>query len=267
MLPTLCACGLTEIIGWSGRVWSSRNPWIMDPFLMQIVCTIIAPTFMTAGMFFIFGRVIGMVGPEYSRMTPKVYSLVFISFDLVALVIQAVGGAKASAANTEVDANNGAHIMVAGILIQMAAITLYVAVQAEYLFRVWYEKPLRARTSAPVAMDDNTTVIGQSSRDGFKEKDESAFFASASSGTGLSKITRNIALMLLGLFFATFLIYVRSIYRTIELFDGWSGPIISNEKLFNGLDGTPIFLAMLTLNVFHPGLLIPLDIRKESSSA
>jgi len=233
---------------------------------MQICCTIIAPTFMTAGMFFIFGRIIGLIGAEYSRMTPKVYSIVFISFDIVALTIQAVGGAQASSANTQSGANDGAHIMVAGILIQMAAITLYVCVQAEYLLRVWYEKPFHPRVSQPASTDDANTVVGQNSREEFKEKDQSAVFTAAPAGTGLSRVTRNIALMLLGLFIATFFIYIRSIYRTIELFDGWNGPIISNEKLFNGLDGTPIFLAMLTLNIFHPGLLIPLGIQKTASS-
>jgi len=33
--------------------------------------------------------------------------------------------------------------------------------------------------------------------------------------------------------------------------------IITNETLFDCLDGVPIFLAMVTLNVFHPGRLIP----------
>lgn len=29
----------------------------------------------------------------------------------------------------------------------------------------------------------------------------------------------------------------RSIYRAIELLEGWSGPIIENQGLFDGLDG------------------------------
>jgi hypothetical protein len=36
---------------------------------------------------------------------------------------------------------------------------------------------------------------------------------------------------------ATTLIFIRSIYRSIELLDGWSGPIIENQGLFDGLDG------------------------------
>lgn len=36
---------------------------------------------------------------------------------------------------------------------------------------------------------------------------------------------------------ATTLIFIRSIYRSIELLDGWSGPIIENQGLFDALDG------------------------------
>ena len=45
----MVACGLGETIGWAGRLWSSKNPVLDDPFLMQITTTIISPSFMTAG--------------------------------------------------------------------------------------------------------------------------------------------------------------------------------------------------------------------------
>jgi len=48
----------------------------------------------------------------------------------------------------------------------------------------------------------------------------------------------------------------RSIYRTIELADGWNGRIITTEWYFNVFDATPIVLAMVAINIFHPGRLI-----------
>ncbi|ELU43102.1 vesicle-mediated transport-related protein [Rhizoctonia solani AG-1 IA] len=69
--------------------------------------------------------------------------------------------------------------------------------------------------------------------------------------------------MILGLSISTLFIYIRSIYRTIELLDGWTGPIITNELYFKSiiyikdvLDGMPIVVAMYAINVFHPGLLL-----------
>ena len=37
MVPTIVLCGLSEIIGWSGRLWSAYNVQVMDPFLIQCV--------------------------------------------------------------------------------------------------------------------------------------------------------------------------------------------------------------------------------------
>jgi RTA1 like protein len=46
------------------------------------------------------------------------------------------------------------------------------------------------------------------------------------------------------------------VYRSIELTGGWTGPIITTEWYFNAFDGAPITLAMVVLNVFHPGYLL-----------
>ncbi|KAJ2969930.1 hypothetical protein NUW54_g12851 [Trametes sanguinea] len=35
LFPTAVLAGITEVIGWSGRLWSSINPHAVDPYLMQ----------------------------------------------------------------------------------------------------------------------------------------------------------------------------------------------------------------------------------------
>ncbi|KAH8699306.1 putative RTA1 domain protein [Talaromyces proteolyticus] len=57
--------------------------------------------------------------------------------------------------------------------------------------------------------------------------------------------------------FSVLCIYVRSIYRTIELLQGWSGPIISTERYFIVLDGCMMILAVAIFNVFHPAWFLP----------
>lgn len=37
LFPTAVVFGITELIGWSGRLWSSHNPLLRTPFLMQYV--------------------------------------------------------------------------------------------------------------------------------------------------------------------------------------------------------------------------------------
>lgn len=52
-------------------------------------------------------------------------------------------------------------------------------------------------------------------------------------------------------------IYIRSIYRTIELSQGWSGYLITHESYFIALDGAMMIVAVAVFNFLHPGWLLP----------
>ena len=67
----------------------------------------------------------------------------------------------------------------------------------------------------------------------------------------LTKLTQFLAIVLIP--------QVRSVYRTIELVDGWNGRIIKNELYFNIMDGAMIVAAMFCLNELHPGRLLKPD--------
>lgn len=221
LLATAVCCGIGEIIGWSGRLWSSLSPLELTPFLIQISTTILSPTFLVAANFIILGRIINLIGPQFSRLSPLMYSVVFLTADTAALIVQAIGGAQASAATTLDGANRGALVMLIGILVQFVAIIIYVSLAAEFLVRYALNKPLRKGT--------------------FPRP---------------SQLDQRLRLMVLGLSISTLFLVIRTVYRTIELQDGWGGRIIAEEHLFNALDGMPITVAMFTLNVFHPGLLV-----------
>ncbi|KAG8884588.1 hypothetical protein FRB97_003885 [Tulasnella sp. 331] len=201
---------------------------------MQICCTIIAPSFMAAGMFFILGMIVTRIGPEYSRLRPKVFSITFITLDALSLVIQALGGGTASAAFQKgKSATKGTHIMVTGIFIQLFAITLYLSTALEFVIRYFRDKPLRPRATAVVGDAEATSPNGHRKRMGRGER-----------------------LMLVGLAIATLFLYIRTIYRTIELLGGWQGAVIHNQAAFDCLDAMPVIIALVTLNVLHPGRLL-----------
>ncbi|KAG8910932.1 hypothetical protein FRC01_006041 [Tulasnella sp. 417] len=189
----------------------------------SICSTIIAPSFMTAAMFIIMGRIIGLVGEEYSRLRPRTYSILFVTADFAALIVQSVGGAAAAMADTHEASEKGSHVMVAGIIIQMAAITIYCIIQADFLWHVLSDRPVRIRFSRS-AVATPPSDPEDASRMVSLEKQ---------AGSGRARLTSNIKNMLIGLILATVFIYIRSIYRTIELLGGWKGKVYVNEKLFS----------------------------------
>ncbi|TFY66736.1 hypothetical protein EVG20_g4352 [Dentipellis fragilis] len=224
LLATAFMCGLLEIGGWAARLWSSFSPTLLKPYIIQTTATIIGPTPLLATNFIILGRLIGRLGPQYSRLPPKIYSIIFTGCDVVALIVQGFGGVKASqaVANHE-DPEVGGHIMLGGIIFQMAAIVVYVILASEFLLRLFKNRPLKRSgpsTSRPVEIESTAKQ------------------------------------MIIGLVFMTTCIFLRSIYRTIELINGFTGVIITTQIYFILFDGALIVLAIYALNVFHPGRLM-----------
>ncbi|PPQ64049.1 hypothetical protein CVT24_008862 [Panaeolus cyanescens] len=224
LLPTVCLCGAMEIAGWAARLWSSYSPLLSSPFQMQITLTIIGPTPLLAANFIILGEIIKYLGPAYSRISPRMYSIIFCTcFDErtgCGLVIypRSWRGSGATADTSE-GAENGAHIMLVGIAFQLFVIVAYSLTSSGW--KIWEKKSFQLLSSGRRA-----------------------------------PLTRNLKIMTGALIFNTTALFIRAIYRTIELVDGWNGPIITNELYFNVLDGAMIILAIYTLNFIHPGMFL-----------
>ncbi|PWY84597.1 RTA1-domain-containing protein [Aspergillus sclerotioniger CBS 115572] len=207
---------MVEVLGWAGRTWSAECPYNGTAFLMQISTLIIAPTFFTAGIYILLGRFIHLLGPETSILSPKLYLWIFVTCDVVSLVVQAVGGGMASIEVNKVNGNTapGTHTMVAGIVFQLASITVFVFLAADFIRRTLRQQLLQTMTGTIVPL------LG-------------------------------------AMIFSVVCIYIRSIYRTIELSQGWTGFLITHERYFIVLDGVMMVLAVGIFNIFHPGWLLP----------
>ncbi|KAJ7120225.1 RTA1-like protein [Mycena epipterygia] len=219
LLPTAALCGVGELLGWGGRLWSSISPIANTPFTIQISTTIIAPTPLLAASFIILSRVVQQLGTSYSLLTPKWYTLLFLPCDIIALVVQGVGGGMASSANTLAGANVGAHVMLGGIAFQFMVIIVFSAIALDFGQRYIRDKPRRAEGTRGV-------------------------------------LTPRLKIMFAALAFSTTTLFIRSVYRIIELSGGWNGRVIHTEVYFNVLDGGMVVLAIFTLNFAHPGLLL-----------
>ncbi|KAJ5235029.1 uncharacterized protein N7469_004197 [Penicillium citrinum] len=85
------------------------------------------------------------------------------------------------------------------------------------------------------------------------------------------RLLQNLDGSAIPLFAATILsvvcIYIRSIYRTIELSQGWSGYLITHESYFIALDGAMMIVAVAVFNVLHPGWLLPRNVATSKREA
>jgi hypothetical protein len=209
---------LAEVIGYVGRIIMHSNPWSSAGFEMQICCLILAPSFFAAALYLTLKDIVRAIGPQFSVIKPKLYPWIFISCDLISLILQAAGGGTAASANTTSMSDTGGHIMLAGIVFQVATFTFL------YILALIFARNLRANkhtmTSSQLAVLHD----------------------------------RNFKIFAWGVFIASVGIYIRCIYRIAELAGGWKNKIMQDEVSFYVLDGAMVCVAVIALTVAYPGV-------------
>lgn len=73
-------------------------------------------------------------------------------------------------------------------------------------------------------------------------------------------------IVMTGLYVASILILVRSIFRLIEYAQGNSGYLISHEAFLYVFDSTLMFFTMIAMSIFHPSKVLSQSTREPRSS-
>ncbi|EAW07020.1 RTA1 domain-containing protein [Aspergillus clavatus NRRL 1] len=216
-MAALAAGALLEMAGYIGRVLMHHNPWDSSAFKLQIVCLVLAPTFVAAGIYLTLKHIILALGPEHSRLNPRLFTWIFIGCDVGSLLLQAAGGGVAAAAgSTDKDMLlAGDNIIIAGIAFQVATMSVCGLLGLEFFFRHWRRGP---------GLSGEKTTVGKS-----------------------------VVLLIAGEIFAYITVLIRCIYRIPEMAGGWGNPLMQRENEFLVLDGMMIALAVVTLTILHPG--------------
>lgn len=216
----VCLGCTAEVLGYVGRIISWNNPFSLNGFLIQICCLTIAPAFFSAGIYFCLSDIVKHVSVEASRLKPRTYAFIFIPCDFVSLVLQGAGGGLASvAAQNNENARPGTNVMVAGLSFQVASMALFILLAIEYVLRV---KSLERKAGTKMALPVSRQRL----------LSFACFFSLA--------IT---------------CIFIRCVYRVIELSEGWQGTLIHDETDFIVLEGVMVVIAAYCLHIGHPGTL------------
>ncbi|KAG5417434.1 RSB1 [Candida metapsilosis] len=243
----LCGCGL-EIAGYVPRTighyhWSNTNI-----FLCQIISLTIAPAFIMAGVYYLLTQLIIIHGGErFSILRPSYISWIFICCDVVSLFIQAAGGATAAVKlrlfeNTQ----SGTYIMVGGIAFQVLSMTLYLALLLNFMYRVYFKSVgVKFNIITFCHLLFNTKKGRQFKIDyNYESRYDPAFEE--------IRLRPLFNYLPLAIIMASIFIYIRCVYRVIELSEGWRGYLITHEAFILTLDALMVFLSCLLFIPFHP---------------
>ncbi|KAF5490082.1 Uncharacterized protein CGCS363_v012067 [Colletotrichum siamense] len=199
-------------LSWVSRAYAGKCPYNADAFMSQIVTLIIAPVFFASAIYVLLGKLIINLGPSSSSISPKWYIIVFCTCDVLALIIQAIGGAMASIADTDEDMSMGSQIMLGGIAVQLFTMTLFGGFLGDFFWRVF------------------SHVRGS--------------------------VIYGMKLVFVSLTISFVMVYIRSVYRVIELAQGWNGYFLTHEVYFIALDAVVMVIAVAIFVPLDPAVIL-----------
>ncbi|KAF7552334.1 hypothetical protein G7Z17_g4401 [Cylindrodendrum hubeiense] len=215
---TMCLGLLTETLGYVSRVLINGNPFSRDYFLWYLITLTIGPVFIAAAIYLTLGRIVVVHGESISRIKPRTYTTFFLGCDIISLVVQAVGGGIAASTPLTnphmIDV--GTNILVAGLSIQVASLFAFSASSLEFFWRV--------RKNPDLCNPEFTDLVN----------------------------SKRFKMFLIAIFGATACLFIRTLFRSVELSEGFKGELANKEVEFMVLDGVMVILASMLLTVCHP---------------
>lgn len=164
-----------------------------------------APAFLAAGIYLLLKHIVLTFGEEYSRLKPDYYVWLFLTCDILALILQAVGGGMAASAGDDDHSRDiGTNIMLTGIVWQVVTLILFGLLVIDYALSV------RRAQKAGKPLNPAASELRKSPR---------------------------FLWFRIGIFVAYLAIFTRCAYRIPELALGWASHIMQNETEFIILDG------------------------------
>ena len=150
------------------------------------------------------------------------YTYIFVGCDLLSLILQSIGGAIASIATKPAATDLGVNIMIAGLISQIISMIIF--------FVLWGDFVMRVRKAKAAGKHDAEAPLYDSLR-----------------AAGIFRWFQ------WSLFIATALIFIRSVYRVAELWEGFDSHLANDEVTFMIFEGPFIIIAVLLMTIFHPG--------------
>ncbi|KAL8371512.1 hypothetical protein RB595_001348 [Gaeumannomyces hyphopodioides] len=157
-MGAMCSGCAVCILGYVGRIMLYHNPWSFAGFMIQIILVGSGPVYFCAAIYVTLYKLIIFLDPTLSRLPPQAYIWIFLFCDVVALVLQAVGGGLSTSTSGRSQA--GVDMGLAGLAFQVATMLAFSASLADYLARYYLRSPGRARRRLGARMGLFLSALG-----------------------------------------------------------------------------------------------------------
>ncbi|PYH74872.1 RTA1 domain-containing protein [Aspergillus vadensis CBS 113365] len=215
--------GVFQVIGYIVRAKAHYDQTSTTLYSIQTLLLLLAPTLYAASIYMVLGRIITFLNAQHLSVIPvKWMTKIFVSGDILSFILQGAGGGIMANGSTS-SMKIGQWVIVVGLCVQLLFFGAFLIASITFHCRI---------NRNPTAESDKTM--------------SPAKFCLPKDWRGL----------LFACYFVSVLILIRSVYRLIEFAQGNSGYVISHEVFLYVLDASMMFLVMLTMNLFHPSIVL-----------
>ncbi|ODV84061.1 hypothetical protein CANARDRAFT_9057 [[Candida] arabinofermentans NRRL YB-2248] len=214
-----------EIIGYSARLASSNDPTSLTIYMIQSITIAIGPGFFTSTIYLMMVQVSVIMSrnPEATGLRTSWFVVGFVSFNIVAVIVQVVGSSNEANATTISDLNHAKNTVVAGCAIQIA---VNLSVQILWFLSLfnWLRKGY---------FTHNSHLLGE-----------------------LHQYTRNrwqLKLFVLFLSVCIELVFSRMVFRLVEMSQGYTSELIKKQGYYIVFESGVISLAFLLITICFSG--------------
>ncbi|KAH8725932.1 RTA1 like protein-domain-containing protein [Phaeosphaeriaceae sp. PMI808] len=125
-----------EVGGFGARIGSHVNNEAWGPFICQGTLLLVGPLFFTATIYMMLGQTITLAGgDDVSLIKPTLYTYIFVSADVMTLVIQGLGAGVMGTMKINL-AIAGEKIVIAGLALQVATFIVFLVASVDFHIRM-----------------------------------------------------------------------------------------------------------------------------------
>ncbi|KIJ70468.1 hypothetical protein HYDPIDRAFT_78585 [Hydnomerulius pinastri MD-312] len=213
----------TYVIGFGFRFGLHYYPDSEGIYIAEYLFIVLSPCAFIAANYVLLERLAHHINcTDHVLLPARRLTIIFVSSDTITFLIQAAGGSLCASHNpTQVQ--TGSHILLAGLVLQLASFLIFSCLYVRFLYRVYTleHDAWELDKGRPWYVDWRT-------------------------------LAEALTVSCIG-------ILVRSVYRVAELSQGFFGYLATTEIFFYALDTLPLVVAIIVYVPFWPGRFIGED--------
>ena len=114
-----------------------NDPFSKGGFKINVILLTIAPAFISAGIYVTLKKLVVVFGREHSRLSPNAYAYIFISSDVISIILQGAGGSISAVAEEKAFLDQGVDIMIAGLASQVFTLFVFAVLCVDFGVRCY----------------------------------------------------------------------------------------------------------------------------------